>query len=83
MKYALYRDERGKGGPKLAMCITANSRDEAQADFEARWQQKVEGLKGEELKSPRLPVRTTAQIQAEAMTAEALAVKRNTKGVLK
>lgn len=83
MKYTLYRDERGSGGPKLSMCITAGSREEAQADFEARWSQKVEGLKGEEVKSPRLPVRTTREIQAEAMTPFALAVKRNTRGVLK
>ena len=83
MKYTLYRDERGKGGPKLSMCITADSRDEAQADFDARWQQKVERLKGEEVKAPVLPIRTTAQIQAEAMTPEGFAVKRNTKGVLK
>lgn len=50
------------------MNITANSRDEAEADFAARQAQKV---------------RTTREIQAEAMTPEALAVKRNTKGVLK
>lgn len=52
----------------LSMNITASSREEAELDFEARLAQKV---------------RTTAQIQAEAMTPEALAVKRNTKGVLK
>lgn len=83
MKYTLYRDERGKGGPKLSMCITANSREEAQADFDVRWQQKVDGLKGEEVKAPVLPMRTTREIQAEAMTPAALAVKRNTRGVLK
>jgi len=50
----------------LSMTITANSREEAELDFAARQAQKV---------------RTTEQIQAEAMTPAALAVKRQTKGI--
>ncbi len=70
----------------LSMTITASSRDEAELDFAARAAQKVEST------SPRpsphaahaergIPVRTTKQIQAEAMTPDALAVKRNTRGI--
>lgn len=82
-KYTLKRDERSTGGPKLSMCITANSYEEATADFEARWRRKVGNAEHGSRSAERLPVRTTAEIQAEAMTPEALAVKRNTRGVLK
>jgi hypothetical protein len=74
MKYRIQRDG-------LSMTITASSREEAELDFCARLAQKVEWLKGEEVKSPRLPVRTTREIQAEAMKPSALAVKRQTKGI--
>lgn len=80
-KYTFYRDARSDGGPKLSMCITARTREEAGEDFVARWQQKVEGLKSAEVKAPTLPVRTTKDIQAEAMTPAALHTKRNTKGI--
>lgn len=59
MKYRIQRDG-------LSMTITAHSREEAEADFEARLAQKI---------------RTTAQIQAEAMTPAALETKRTTKGI--
>lgn len=71
-KYAIARDTRDDAAApyrdRLSMVIEAHNREEAQADFEARWQQKAS-------------VRTTAQIQAEAMTPEALRVKRNTRGM--
>ncbi len=50
----------------LSMTITADSLAEAELDFEARRAQKI---------------RTTQQIQADAMTPAALEVKRNTKGI--
>lgn len=50
----------------LSMTITADSRAEAELDFMARLAQKV---------------RTTQQIQQDAMTPEALEVKRQTKGI--
>ena len=54
----------------LSMHITADSREEAAACFAERLEQK------------RSERRSTQQIQAEAMTPEALAVKRTTAGIL-
>jgi hypothetical protein len=69
-KYTRIRDTRSEGGVRLSCCIQADSAEEADAIFEERWRQKLlapaEGL----------PVRTTAEIQREAMRPGALALKR-------
>lgn len=80
-KYTLKRDHRRHGGPALSMCINAKSYEEATEDFAARWAQKCEALGYVDEQPEGTGVRTTRQIQAEAMTPEALAVKRNTKGI--
>jgi hypothetical protein len=79
-RYEFKRDHRGSGGPRLSLVVTARTYEEASADFEARWEQKVNAGQGA---GDRLKVRSTAEIQAEAMTPQALAVKRNARGVLK
>lgn len=79
-KYTRMRDERSSGGPRLSMCIDAGSAEEANEIFEERWRQK-QGETGAHGAGDRLQVRTTKQIQAEAMTPHALAVKRNTRGI--
>lgn len=77
-KYKRMRDERSKGGPRLSVSIDARSAEEADEIFEDRWRQKTGTVQGA---SDRLQVRTTKEIQAEAMTPAALAVKRNTRGM--
>lgn len=81
-KYTRMRDERNSGGPRLSMCIDAGSAEEANEIFEERWRQKVGEARGGDAGTRGMPVRTTKEIQAEAMTPAALAVKRNTRGVL-
>lgn len=82
-KYGFKRDHRKFGGPVLSVSIPADSWEEAREDFRARWAQKCEALDYIDEQPENEGMRTTAQIQAEAMTPAALAVKRNTKGVLK
>lgn len=80
-KYTRMRDERSSGGPRLSMCIDAGSAEEANEIFEERWRQKQSAELGTRNAELRLPVRSTKEIQAEAMTPHALAVKRSTKGI--
>lgn len=86
-KYVYRRDHRAHGGPVLSVCSQASSYSEFLKDFEARWAQKCEEMgyeddvtAQEEHRLPLLP--SNKEIQAEAMTSAALAVKRNIRGVL-
>lgn len=84
-KHNFKRDHRAHGGPVLSMCNSAPSFSEFMKDFEERWKQKCEAIGYEDevtaREEHRIPVLATKQIQAEAMTPEALAVKRSTKGI--
>lgn len=86
MKYVRLRDTRhrtGNGaeveGIRLSCVIDAQNAEEADAIFEARWQQKLDAAQA--CYVPTLPVRTTAQIMASAMTQEALLRKKLTPGL--
>lgn len=81
-KYGFKRDHRKYGGPVLSVSIPASCFEDAREDFRARWAQKCEALDYIDDKPENEGVRTTKEIQAEAMTPEALAVKRNTRGIL-
>lgn len=85
-KHNFKRDHRAHGGPVLSMCKSAPSFSEFMKDFEERWRQKCEAMGYDDEitahEEHRLPTRSTREIQAEAMTPTALAVKRNTRGVL-
>lgn len=80
-KYGFKRDHRKFGGPVLSVSIPANSYEQAWADFKARWAQKCEAMDYVDEQPENVGYRTTAEIQAEAMTPQALAVKRNTRGI--
>jgi len=84
-KHNFKRDHRAHGGPVLSMCNTAPSFSEFMKDFEERWKQKCEAMGYDDevtaQEEHRLPVRSTKEIQAEVMTENALAVKRNTRGI--
>lgn len=86
MKYVRLRDTRhrtGNGaeveGIRLSCVIDAPNAEEADAIFEERWQQKLETEKA--CYMPTLPVRTTADITASAMTQAALLRKKLTPGI--
>ncbi len=91
MKFAAVRDERCFGGPRLSVCIDKPSVEAAQEEFEIRWLAKCAAMGYESSVNPkpvftdgggqRLPVRTTKDIMRDCMTPDALAVKRNTKGI--
>lgn len=80
-KYTFKRDHRKFGGPVLSMCIEAKDFDEASGDFRLRWEQKCAALGYEDEQPENVGFRTTREIQASAMTPEALAIKRTTKGI--
>lgn len=92
MKFTGVRDERCFGGPRLSVCVDKPSIEEAKEEFEIRWQAKCALMGYESSVTPKpvftevgghkLPVRTTKDIMRDCMTPEALAVKRNTVGVL-
>ncbi len=78
-RYEFNRDHRASGGPRLSIVISSEPTRELAAElFEERWQQKVAEHQGA---GGKLQVRTTQDIQAEAMTPAALQVKRSTQGI--
>lgn len=88
MKYIRLRDTRhrtGNGaeieGIRLSCVIEAPNAEEADAIFEERWKQKMEAATVGHV--PTLPVRTTAEITASAMTQAALLRKKLTPGILR
>jgi len=86
MKYVRLRDTRhrtGNGseieGIRLSCVIDAPNAEEADAIFEERWKQKLDATIA--CRVPPLPVRTTADITASAMTQAALLRKKLTPGI--
>lgn len=74
-------------GFRMTRRIEADTRAEAQSIMDrmvALRQKEIEAENEEpnlDWKAPTLPVRTTKEIQAEAMTPEALRVRQNTRGI--